>query len=432
MSKRVCVLTDFYEADSTYSLNIIAEAQINMARDAGYPVVGVVTEGFKSARAWDKIELRYIPSPKERKNEIEFYPTIGDDVKATKAALDEVLADVDVILTHDLIYQCATMPLNFAARAWAQQNPRAVWLNWVHSATPSPIWTTKDRRLEPLQRHFPNSKTVFPNSWDVPRVARTFRCEIDDVAVVPHPTDLSRFFGFQDLTNELIREKDLLSADVIMVYPVRLDRGKQVEHVMRVAASLKRHFGMSVRVIVANFHSTGDDKVVYRDDLKKMMPDMGLNEVEVTFTSEFDKSLHLRAPREVVRDLMLLCNVFVQPSVSETYSLIAQEAGLCGAFLILNHDFPPFRSVYGQHAGYFQFSSAVDALTGRDGEVTTNYGDNDCNIDDYFRGIAGRVAYELQHNPVLNQRTRIRQQRNPGYIFKNFIEPLFYFKDGLV
>jgi len=105
MTKRIALLTDFYEADSTYSLNIIAEAQINMALNAGYPVVGIVSEGFKPARAWERIELRHIPSPKERKNHIEFYPEIGDDVMATKAALDKALADVDVILTHDLIYQ---------------------------------------------------------------------------------------------------------------------------------------------------------------------------------------------------------------------------------------------------------------------------------------------------------------------------------------
>jgi len=426
MTKRVCILTDFYEADSTYSLNIIAEAQINMALDAGYPVVGVVSEGFKPVRAWERIELRPTPPPKERKNHVEFYPQIGDDVKATKAALDEVLADVDVIITHDLIYQSAIMPLNFAARAWAQQNPHAVWLNWVHSATPSPIWTTKDRRLEPLQRHFPNSKVCFPNSWDVPRVARAFRCEISDVAVVPHPTNVPEYLGFQDVTKRLCQERDLLNADVIMVYPVRLDRGKQVEKVMRVAAALK-HFGKSVRVICVDFHSTGGDKVDYRRDLKKMMPGLGLNEAEVTFTSEFDEELHLRAPREVVRDLMLLCNVFVQASVSETYSLIAQEAGLCGAFLVLNRDFPAFRTIYGQHASYFQFSSAVNALTGEDGTTEVNYD----NIDDYFRNVAGRVAYELQYNPVLAQRTRIRKERNPAYVFKRYIEPLFYFKDGL-
>ena len=40
--KTVCVLTDFYEADSTYSLNIIAETQIRSLLDAGYTTVGIV------------------------------------------------------------------------------------------------------------------------------------------------------------------------------------------------------------------------------------------------------------------------------------------------------------------------------------------------------------------------------------------------------
>ena len=426
--KTIGLLTDFYKADSTYSLNIIAETQIRSLLDAGYTTIGVVDQNFKPERVWNDIELRHIPSPKERKNHIEFYPEIENDVKKTYLALCEVLADIDVVITHDLIYQCATLPLNFAARWWAKENPHVVWLNWVHSATPSPVWTTDDPKLASVQRHFPNSKTVFPNSWDVPRVAKTFRCEISDVAVVPHPTDLGRFYGFQEITKDLIREKDLLSADVIMIYPVRLDRGKQVEHVMRVASALKRTFGMSVRVIVVDFHSTGDDKVVYRDDLKEMIPGMGLNEAEVIFTSEFDESLHLRAPREVVRDLCLLANVHVQPSVSETYSLIAQEAALCGAFLVLNRDLPVFRSVYGPHAAYYQFSSAVNALTGEDGAINTDYGD----IDGYFNNIAGRIAYELQYNPILNQRTRIRKERTPRHIFKHYIEPLFYWKDGLV
>jgi hypothetical protein len=123
---------------------------------------------------------------------------------------------------------------------------------------------------------------------------------------------------------------------------------------------------------------------------------------------------------------MLLCNVFVMPSRSETYSLIAQEAGLCGAFLILNRDFPPMRSIYGPDAAYYQFSSNIDALTGQDGETTTEYID----MDDYFRSIALRVAYELQHNIVLAQQLRIRKERNPDYVFRNFIEPLFMAWEG--
>ncbi len=396
-----------------------------MLLENGYQPVAVVDESFKPERVWQDVELRRIPPPKERKNHIEFYPQLDDDIVKTKRALNEALVDADVIITHDLIYQCAMLPLNYAARWWQQDNPTPVWLNWVHSATPSPVWTTQDPKLDKLQRHMPNSKICYPNAWDVPRVQRAYRCGPGDVAVVPHPTNIVEYLGFQDITKRLVRERDLLSADVILVYPVRLDRGKQVEYVMRTAKGLK-DFGKSVRVVCVDFHSTGDDKVVYREDLKTLGIDLGFNEVELTFTSEFDKSLHLRAPREVVRDLMLLCNVFVMPSVSETYSLIAQEAGLCGAFLVLNRDFPPMRSIYGEQAAYYQFGSAVNALTGEEGATTTTYE----NIDDFFRAVAGRIAYELEYNPVLAQRTRIRKERNPQHVFKKYIEPLFYFSDG--
>jgi glycosyltransferase involved in cell wall biosynthesis len=422
--RKVCILTDFYDCDPTYSLNIICEEQISMLKNAGYAPVGVVQEDFKPQRVWNDIELRHIP-PTPKHNHVQFDEGWQKNVEDLKAALDQHLDDIDVVLTHDLIYQCAAMWLNYAARWWASSNPGALWLNWVHSATPSPVWTKRDERLVNLQQHFPNSFTVFPNSFDVPRVATNYRCEIDQVAVVPHPTDICGFLKFEEITKRLVREKRLLEADVILVYPVRLDRGKQVEYVMRTAAAVKA-LGRSARVIVCDFHSTGGDKVTYREVLKALAIDLGLNSIECTFTSEFDKSLEMRVPREVVADLKRLCNVFVQPSVSETYSLITQEAALCGAFLVLNRDFPPFRSIYGPNAAYFQFSSAIDALTGMDGQTTTEYE----NIDAYFHDIALRVLYELDHNPVLAQERRIRMERNPDYVFRRFIEPLFYSRDG--
>jgi len=418
--KTVAILTDFGFPDPTYSLNIIAEEQLGMLHRAGYEPVGIVDAGFEPERNWNYAGLRFLPHVR-KSNEVEFYDGWEESVATLRVAFEEVLDGVDVVITHDLVYQASMLWHNFAARQWAKDHT-AVWLNWVHSAPPSPVWRGADERLSPVQRHFPRSKTVYPNAYDVPRVALAFHCEQDDVAVVPHPTDVCGYLGFQEVTARLVREKDLLSADAIFVYPVRLDRGKQVEYVLRTAAALKR-LKRSVRVVVVDFHSTGGDKVVYREDLKRLGIDLGLNSAEVTFTSEFDESLRLNAPREMVRDLMLLCNVFVMPSGSETYSLVVQEAGLCGAFLVLNRDFPPMRSVYGPHAAYYQFSSNVNALTGMDGETTTKYSDT----DDYFRCVALRVAYELENNHVLAQQRRIRQTRNPTAIFKKYIEPLFYF-----
>jgi glycosyltransferase involved in cell wall biosynthesis len=205
---------------------------------------------------------------------------------------------------------------------------------------------------------------------------------------------------------------------------VRLDRGKQVEYVIHTASAIKK-LGRSVRVVCCDFHSTAGDKVDYRKWLKDYAIDQGLNSVEMTFTSEFDETLKTRCPREMIRDLMLLSNVFLLPSKSETFSLIAQEAALCGAVLVLNSDFVPLRSIYGPRALYYPFSSNIDKLTGMDGETTTNYSD----IDGFFRDLALRVIYMLENVNVLAQQTRIRKERNPNFVFRRYIEPLFYSMD---
>jgi glycosyltransferase involved in cell wall biosynthesis len=419
--KTVAILSDFYSADPTYSLNIVIEEQLGMLAAAGYKPVAIAEDIFKPVRAWKLAEMRAIPSGIKRGNSITFHEGWEDDVAKIRASLDVALDGVDVVLTHDMIYQAATLWINMAARQYAKDHPNVTWLNWVHSATPSPVWHQRDERLASVQVHFPHSKTVFPNDYDVPRVARNFRCGMDDVAVVPHPTDVCGYLGFLDITKKLVQEKDLLSADAILVYPVRLDRGKQVEYVIHTASAIKK-LGRSVRVVVADFHSTAGDKVEYRKWLKNYAIDQGLNSVEMTFTSEFDESLKTRCPRQMIRDLMSISSLFVLSSKSETYSLITQEAGLCGALLVLNADFPVLRSIYGSKALYYPFSSNIDKLTGMDGETTTNYSD----IDGFFRDIALRAIYEMENSKVLAQRIRIRKERNPQRVFQKYIEPLFY------
>ena len=258
----------------------------------------------------------------------------------------------------------------------------------------------------------------------MPRVANNFGYREDQVKTVHHPIDVCEYLGFHELTTRMVERYRLLDADAIIVYPVRLDRGKQVQFCVRVASQLKR-INRSVRLVVVDFHSTGGDKVVYRRELRNLGTDLGLNENEMVFTSEFAPETRVSCPRQVVRDLMLLCNVYIHPSVSETYSLTTQEAGLCGAFLVLNQDFPPMRSVYGPYASYWQFSGAIHFSGREDGEIKTEYVD----IMDYCYAIAQRIAYELDNNLVLAQQRQIRKTRNLDYIFRTQLEPLLYARD---
>ena len=97
-------------------------------------------------RNWTLAEMRHLPSGIPRGNDVKFHDGWEDDVARIRAALDVALEGVDVVLTHDLIYQASTLWINMAAREYAKDHPEVTWLNWVHSATPSPVWTRNDRR----------------------------------------------------------------------------------------------------------------------------------------------------------------------------------------------------------------------------------------------------------------------------------------------
>jgi len=230
---------------------------------------------------------------------------------------------------------------------------------------------------------------------------------------------------------KLVMDKNMLTADAIAVYPIRLDRGKQVEIVIKIMAQLKK-LNYTVRVIIVDFHSTGGDKVTYREELKKIGIDWGLNDFDLTFTSEFHESWRTSVPRKVVHDLFELSNVFIMPSVSESYSLITQEAALTKQVVVLNFDFPPFRDIFGENAIFRKYSSNVDIMNAQDGNTETKYGPANVSNDerkkwerDYHYTTAGMIASRLKH-PELALATRLRKERNLDYVFSHELEPLLY------
>jgi glycosyltransferase involved in cell wall biosynthesis len=263
---------------------------------------------------------------------------------------------------------------------------------------------------------------VYPNSGDIPRVARNFLYEEDEVKRVHHATDIPDYLGFHKFSKRIYRERGYENADIIATYPIRLDRGKQVEVLIKTLGAMNR-MGRIVRGTIIDFHSTGGDKITYREELKQIAKDEGI-EKEILFTSEFDKELEYSCPREMVRDFMMVSNLFMLPSTSETYSFIAQEAMICKNFVVLNKDFPPIRSVYGDDPLYKQFSSAIDALTGLDGSTTTTHDNN----REWYHDVANAIFYYIEHNPALMLNTLVRKTRNSNYIFRNQLEPLLYYE----
>jgi len=197
--------------------------------------------------------------------------------------------------------------------------------------------------------------------------------------------------------------------------------------------AMLKEYGLKVRMVVIDFHSTGGPKVTYRDNLKNIAIDYGLNPQELTFTSEVCEEWRVQLPHKLVRDFMLLSNVFIMPSVSESYSLVTQEAAMLGHVLVLNQDFPPFRDIFGPNAIFRKYSSAMDIMNGMDGRTNTAYGPNDASDQErkhherlYHKDTAGMIAYRLKNYDNLVTRNKLLKTRNLRYVFKHELEPLFF------
>lgn len=396
-----------------------------MLTRAGYEPVLITTEG------WDPPEEDILSTIKAE----HLYPSGGhdivddifeSDVLDIYRRLDEIIPDDSVVITHDLIFLPDYTKHNIACRRLAEKKAGIRWLHWIHSAT-APNTLIQERAIygpqykELLLSKFPNSIICYPNAQDIPRVAKNFSFEEDEVVEVPHSTDPTE--GMSRLVCKLYDEKKLSEAEVLVIAPMRLDRGKNPGYIVRLMKGCQ-DAGLTSHLVFCDFQSTGDDKVVLRNETSDLAKELGVAD-RVTFLSEFDGEAILEVDHQTVLDLFTLSNVFVLPSRSETYSLVAQEAMLKGNFCILNKDFPAFNQIYGKNAIYRQFDGAEVDFSGQDGQITTTHSD----IDAYFKDMAIALRYYLENDKVLRAKTWVRTKRNPDYIFRNFVEPLLKIKN---
>ena len=291
--KKITIFTTFSDNSEAYSLNRVVKDQIKMLLNGGYKVAVVVAEPFDPGTtiyADPRVEIKKIPLVPVH-NEVKKDETFDEDVTKIEVALNELLSDGDIVLTHDVIYQNAALKHNFAARRVAEAKPQIKWLHWIHSAT-SPVTLANlrsyfsDEYLNLVAKPFPNSFYIFFNHYSIPRIAGNFNVSQDVVKVVHHPSDLADIYHLSEKVEQVVQRHTIHAADAICVYPIRLDRGKQVQHVVRTMGALKNNFDLSVRLIIADFHSTGGDKLTYKDELKGIAIDSGLNNEDLIWTSE--------------------------------------------------------------------------------------------------------------------------------------------------
>lgn len=410
------LLTTFYNWDRAYSLVSVVEEQLNSLLRNGYKPILFVHDNFtEDDKVPAGVEIRKVVPRFLLVDYSSNQPVasgFADQVKIVKEALEEHLKDIDVVFTHDWIFQGWFLVYNVGMRE-AQPNLKCKWLHWVHSA-PSPVPDNLNYPHNCRYKTMPNSKLIYMNNYDALRLAEMYGGVLDDVRIVHNPLDPRTFWNLHHLVIDLINKYKLLDADIIDVYPVSSTRfsGKQVDKVIKLMGKLKEQ-GKSVRFICANAHANADKEKQAIESMLKYAEERGLTREEVIFTSLEGTDWELGIPHEAVRDLFLLSNLFIFPTLSENAPLILLEAALSKCLLVLNEDLPSLRDFFGKDALYFGFGSL---------HTTRSYSDE----EQWYADVAKIIIGELSKNKPLNAFNTLRQKFNGDYIFNQELKPILY------
>ena len=335
---KIGILTTFGGSDSAYSLVNVVATQLQMLIDNDYNPVLYVCPSFTGTGIWasNKIEIRKTINPDASSEEIYF-------------CLRKIVDDIDIMLCHDIVF---LLPQH---QEWSDAIRRLAkktdihWIHWQHSrGDHAPI--------DPIE----NSDFCYPNMGDLEHVKTINNTTIEHVHYVPHPMDFN-YLGWTRLAIQIAEDFNFPFVDISMIYPSRLDRQKQVDKAIRVFAGLKRA-GKSVCLLVADSYATGQRFKEYKVDCLEIAEKEGLTDKEFAFLGEIYDECAVGTPRQVVKALFEMSNLFIQVSNSETSSLVVLEAALAGNMIVLNSDFPPIHHLY-KKAIALPFSSVTNPDT---------------------------------------------------------------------
>jgi glycosyltransferase involved in cell wall biosynthesis len=400
MRPSVGILTTFGGSDEAYSLVVVVKTQLQMLVEASYQPVLFVAPSFTGAGIWQdgRVEVRR---------------TVEADSSAEMIldCLRGMTGDIDVMMCHDILFLRQHEEWAKAIRELAKESPIR-WLHWQHSRG-------DHNPIEPMER----SDFCYPNRDDLGHVARINSTTMEQVHYIPHPLDFG-YLGWPDLAIRVAEDYQFPFVDVSMIYPTRLDRQKQVEMAVRVFAGLKRA-GKSVCLLVADAYATGEHFKEYKRECLKLARELGLSEKEFAFLGEVYEECTYGTPRQTVKALFEMSNLFMQVSTSETSSLVVLEAALAGNLVVLNADFKPIHHLYGKaltlpFGSIFENVKYYRHVVTADGEIT-KVEDAQQYWDDQARGM---IIPALETQLMIGLKRQQLRERWPSLVMREYITPL--------
>ncbi|MGI6226011.1 MAG: glycosyltransferase [Peptococcales bacterium] len=423
---KVAILTMFSNLDRTYSLvNVVAE-HLAMLLKADIKTKILVCEGCPASERTgiysdERIEWAEVTNTLGGKQIVwydycqpsgEVHPTFFQEAEVIANDLVEKLTDVDVCIMHDIHFQGWHLIHNVAIRKAQESLPHVKFIAFTHSAPfnrpNNPEWPFS-ARYTPM----PKTTYIFPSQAGIPHLAKQYNVAEGKCRVINNSLNL--LIHMNEGVQELAKQIDILSPDILIIYPTRLTPGKRLEKVAALAGAISKTSELKIKVIFCDFPSGDIKPEIYKEMIRREGQSFGLEPNNILFTT--DLGFPYGFPRQGVLDLFTLSNLFIFPSYSEAFPLILLEAASRGNFLVVNERVPALEEIGKNIHAYFMRWDARNF--GFDTHETYHPSE-----EKYLEDHARQIVNLIRENPVLFAKTLVRQRYSPEWIWENQFEPL--------
>lgn len=244
-------------------------------------------------------------------------------VRELEARLDDLLAPGDACWVHNVLTVYLHPHLTVAVLRLMRRRTDVRWIAFCHDITAvsrfRPALSPPDRSH--LQLPAIGVRYIVDSRARKSELCATFGLPLEIVRVLPPPLDYA-WIEIGPESRQLI-DAAAIDEEPIILVPAKLLPHKNLETAIRVAAELQELLGPATLLITgaASPHEPAVSREVSRA-LRRLATEMGLQE-RVTIAAQ----VLGRAPRrETVRELIMLADLVLVPSMEEGYGLPLQEA----------------------------------------------------------------------------------------------------------
>lgn len=266
--------------------------------------------------------------------------------------LQTALAGVDVLIAHNVCSLNKNLALTAALHQLHQQKKLPRLILWHHDLA----WTTP-RYLPELHEGYPWNllKTDWGNTTHVvvselrqEELANLMQLDPASISVIPNGVDIELFYKLEPLTQDLLKETNLLDSSPILLLPVRITPRKNIELALRTLAELRNDFPNAGLVVTGPLGPHNAGNVKYFEMLTGLRKQLKL-ENSAHFLAEIHDGF---LPDEVIADFFRVVDALIFPSREEGFGIPLIEAAFSHlpAFCA---DIPPLRKLGMQDATFF-------------------------------------------------------------------------------